>query len=393
MIMFDFSLRDAIKSNAVNWTNCVMHLQDIKYPGVNATAEVSMKEAKRFKEYCQMLSKFSHKKIVDAYLSKIQSPQEAKRSNVEKLKELLREPTSIKLDDAAKISLENLRSAIRNAEKEAANVHLSPSTSKMYESGSVRVDKNGSTLSLDSAALVKARDSNTNESSTFSFQNMNAAISDVENAAKNDIPEQSTPQRQENVTKTEYLSKLAKAEMKHILSRSEARIRDEEEIFNNLTYYFYTIDSTAEIAQFGSTKYGFGGSKTDFNILAVSGVKQSNFVGLFDRLDVPMFGNEKRKLTPDALLHKFGNSFKYASRLSSEFEITQKVEANRVQGSQLKLLHKKSGIQCILHFGDNTEIKKSSQIIDNYMTLNPICKCFIVLANESISKSNLFLYH
>lgn len=388
-------MRDAIKSNAVNWKNCAMHVQDIKYPGVNVTAEISVKEANNFKKCCQILSQFSHKKIIDDYLSKIQSPQEAKRSNLGV--ENLKESTSSKLNDAAQISLDSLRSAVKNAEKEAKNVHSNPSSSKMFENvtnsiGSLRLEKNRSTLSLAEYTLANIRVSNTDESSTFSLQNMRAAISNVENTTKTDIPEQSTPKRQENITKTEYLSKLAKAEMKNILSRSDARAHDEEEIFNNLSYYFYTIDSTAEIARFGSTSYGFGGLKTNFNILAVSGVKESNFVGLLDRLEPHMFRpNEIRKLTPDALLQKFENSFKTASRLSSEFGILQKLEANRVQGKTLKLLHKKSRIQCILHFGDNTAMKLSSQIIHNYMTLSPICKCFLLFSNQFPNLMCLFI--
>lgn len=355
--------------NAANWKNCAMHVQDIKFPGVNVTAEVSAKEANNFKKCCQILSKFSHKKIVDDYLAKIQSPQEAKTPNSGA--ENLKEPTSSKLNDAAKISLESLRSAVKNAQKEAENLGSRPSTSIL----------NGSTMPTT-----------TNES-TFSLQNLRVAISDIENTAKNHSPVQCTPNRQENVTKTEYLSKLAKVEMKSILSRSEARARDEEEIFHNLSYYFYTIDSTAEIARFGSAVYGFGGSKTNFNILAVSGVKESNFVGLLDRLEVPMFcRNEIRKLTPDALLKKFENSFKNSSRLDSEFEILQKVEANRVQGNQLKLLHKKSRIQCILHFGDNTAMKRSSQIIHNYMTLSPICKCFFFFVFVNLSNSKVYVF-
>ncbi|XP_055323571.1 uncharacterized protein LOC129578676 isoform X2 [Sitodiplosis mosellana] len=403
------SLRDGIKTNAVNWKNCTMSVQDIKYPGTNVTAEIPEKEVNNFKKLCQVLSTRSHKKIIDEYLSKMRSPQETNRPNLSVNNLTSMGAASSKHNDPATISLESLRSAIKNAENQARDVSPKPSTSRKCENainalrgispfrtfayGSPLQEGkkvSGSTLSLDSAISGKAHSSRANDSTAFSLQNMQTAIVDIENLAKNGITQPSKSKILENVTKTDYLSKLAKAEMMNILSRSEDRTRDEQEIIKNLSYYFFTIDSTAAIAAFGSATYGFfGGSSTNFNILAVSGVKESNFVGLLDRLEVHMFRpKEIRKLTPDALLQKFENSFKNSSRLSSEFELLEKIEANRVQGSQLKILHKKSRIPCILHFGENTRMKSSSQIIHNYMTLSPICKDLIAYVKALINVLN-----
>lgn len=47
-----FSLREAIKSNPENWTNCAMYVQDITSPGINITAEISNQEAHVFKTMC-----------------------------------------------------------------------------------------------------------------------------------------------------------------------------------------------------------------------------------------------------------------------------------------------------------------------------------------------------
>lgn len=54
MCIFITSLRNAIKSNPKNWTNCTMFVQDIAFPGINITAEVSRQEALNFKLMCKM---------------------------------------------------------------------------------------------------------------------------------------------------------------------------------------------------------------------------------------------------------------------------------------------------------------------------------------------------
>lgn len=371
-----------------------MNVEDIKSSAINVAAEIPEKEARSFKRLCQMLTNLSHKQIIDEYMSKLFPLEAVGKSNSNDSNLSVNKPTSIKVtsnksnDTASKISLESLKAAIRNAENKAEDLNPKPSTSTKCENvinsareispfglgacGSFRTPY-GSRLSLNSTT---SSGSKPDDSSVFSLQNLHTAIVDVENVAKN-IIYSSTPKVLEDLIKPEYVSKVAKLEMNDILSRTQDRIRNEIEIFQNLSYYFHTIDSTAKIIPFGSATYGFGGQRTNFNILAVSGVKESNFVGILDRLDVHMFGaKESRKLAPDALLQKFENSFKLSSRLSSEFEILSKTMANGTTGSQLRILHKKWRIQCILHFEENTTIMTSSQIIHDYMQLSPICKCF-----------------
>lgn len=64
------------------------------------------------------------------------------------------------------------------------------------------------------------------------------------------------------------------------------------------------------------------------------------------------------------------------SDLKEDFEILSKESANRVQNSQLKIFHKKSRLICVMQNDNNGTLELPSQMIRNYMTLNPICKSF-----------------
>lgn len=53
--------------------------------------------------------------------------------------------------------------------------------------------------------------------------------------------------------------------------RTPQRTAYETKIINNLSHYLKAFDSTLQLKIFGSTTYGFGGSKTNFNILVSTG--------------------------------------------------------------------------------------------------------------------------
>lgn len=60
-----------------------------------------------------------------------------------------------------------------------------------------------------------------------------------------------------------------------------------------------------------------------------------------------------------------------------DFEFLCHVKANRVQSEQIKILHKKSGIECVIQFSyENQKLRYSrqTQIILDYMSLHPMCK-------------------
>lgn len=60
--------------------------------------------------------------------------------------------------------------------------------------------------------------------------------------------------------------------------------------------------------------------------------------------------------------------------LKQDFELLDKVRANRVHTQQLKILHRTSQIQCVLQFESNSKVNRSSEIIHKYMIFNPVCK-------------------
>lgn len=65
------SLRDAMKSNAANWKDCAMFVQDIKSHGTNITAEISKEEVTNFKKMCQLFfADNSQKRFIDEYVTK-----------------------------------------------------------------------------------------------------------------------------------------------------------------------------------------------------------------------------------------------------------------------------------------------------------------------------------
>lgn len=53
--------------------------------------------------------------------------------------------------------------------------------------------------------------------------------------------------------------------------RTAQRTAFETKIINNLSHYLKAFDSTLQLKIFGSTTYGFGGSKMNFNILVNTG--------------------------------------------------------------------------------------------------------------------------
>lgn len=56
------------------------------------------------------------------------------------------------------------------------------------------------------------------------------------------------------------------------------------------------------------------------------------------------------------------------------FDLPAKINSNRVMKQQLKIVHKKSNIECFLLFDNDVSASKSSKIINDYITLKPICK-------------------
>lgn len=60
--------------------------------------------------------------------------------------------------------------------------------------------------------------------------------------------------------------------------RTAQRTAYETKIINNLTHYLKAFDSTLQLKIFGSTTYGFGGSKLNFNILVNTGNAKNHYI-------------------------------------------------------------------------------------------------------------------
>lgn len=288
----EFSLRDGIDANPDNWHDCAMYVHDIKSPGLNITAEISKEEAANFKKICQMFySNDCHGKWIDEYMKKLHAIQLTKK------------------------------------------LALNPSLS-------------GSNASLNSvASSVKSTSFKTNDA--FSVQSLKTAIGSIENNMTNPGPSAST--KLENIIKVENVYKSIKTEMNNILSRSANRIQAENTIIQLLSTVFI---SKVDIAPFGSATYGFGGTKTDFNIL----INASKIAS---------------KQSLEIIMNYMKNSIE---NLPQHFDVLCITKPSL--GLQLKVLHRSSRIQCVLHFeASYTTEKTSAEIICGYMTLTPICEC------------------
>lgn len=61
------------------------------------------------------------------------------------------------------------------------------------------------------------------------------------------------------------------------------------------------------------------------------------------------------------------------SNILEHFKDLQQIKANRVMNSQISMIHKKSGIQCVIAFDNDQTIVQSTEIISRF-TSDPLCK-------------------
>lgn len=119
----------------------------------------------------------------------------------------------------------------------------------------------GSNLSLNSLSSIN---------SSISLQSLKTAINHIENTNMSSS-QSSTKAKLENIIKIDDVYKQIPAEMNGLLSRPFFRVQHETQIINKLSFYFSIIDSKLKVIPFGSSTYGFGGQKTNFNILIKTG--------------------------------------------------------------------------------------------------------------------------
>lgn len=200
-------LREGIKSNQSNWEDCTMYVQDLISPEINITVEITKEEADNFKEMCRML----------AY-------------------------SSIHID--ACVLLSDLRLAsnwntVLPVEK--SFIELSEASLQSLKRFKVEIDK-------------------MRHSDGFCFGNtVNTLIPNQENVLQDILQD------------VDEISKFSQIEMDQLLSCSKSRTISEREIINILSHLKTRNSAIISVAPFGSVTYGFGGQRTNFNILVDAG--------------------------------------------------------------------------------------------------------------------------
>lgn len=222
-------MRDGIESNAANWKDCTMYVQDIQTPGINVTAEISKEETNNFKKMCQIFTGCdSHNRCINEYISKLSSIGNLQSAS--------------KANNGSNCSLKSSHSTSKST-----SVSSTSSTAKQIEDMSV--------FSLESLKNAIQR-----------AQSSPRVSSEVLMPTEADNRKPSASKSSDNLFKIDDVSKSATTEMLNLLTRSENRIRDELQIIETLSNYSRIITPTINVIPFGSSTYGIGGLKTDFNL-------------------------------------------------------------------------------------------------------------------------------
>lgn len=78
---------------------------------------------------------------------------------------------------------------------------------------------------------------------------------------------------------------------------------------------------------------------------------------------------------PKIILHSVDKYFK-APSVQTDFDVLASIDGDRVHKKRLQVIHKKSGIRCLIESDANQSICESSQIIRDCISCAPICKYF-----------------
>lgn len=204
-----------------------MYVQDLKL-GINATAEIPKQEANNFKEMCQVFAAANlHDSTIDEYLLKLSQARavSSKSSHSGVCPRSIEKP-NYEFTDASLNSIQRFKNVVSNLEKHANSEEACSS-------------------------------SGSNISTTYT----NASGLSISNGKK----------RLEDAIKVDEILKSTIIEMNLILERSNSRIQSEQEIIEQLSFLLTAYDSSIAVVPFGSTTYGFGGKRTNFNILVITG--------------------------------------------------------------------------------------------------------------------------
>lgn len=210
-----------MESNAWNWKNCTMFVQDLKLPGTNITAEISKEEANNFIQMCNMFaSSKSHEQSIEDYLGKL--------------------------------------SQICATADPTCSFH-----------GGVSATKNG--VHDLSKASMSALQSLKIAVATMAAPNGSSSSNDRSRASSVSITQPVSTQKLLNMIDVKKVSQAMPAIAVDLVYRMVQRCFHELEIQALLTRYVKEFDSSLEVMPFGSATYGFGGARTNFNILINAG--------------------------------------------------------------------------------------------------------------------------
>lgn len=212
-------LREGVKSNQSNWEDCTMFVQDLISPGVNVTVEITKEEADNFVEVCKMNAHpIIHDRIIDNYVLKLSESRLASRSNIAF-------PAEKSVTELSETSVQSLKRFKVEIEKRR---HLD----EYYADNAV------------------------NTAATRSILSQEIVLQDTINV--------------------DEISKFSQIEMDQLLSCSKIRTISEQEIINILTSLKTYNSAIISVTPFGSITYGFGGHRTNFNVLITTGKNDSN---------------------------------------------------------------------------------------------------------------------
>lgn len=221
--IFNFSLRNGIESNAVNWKNCTMYVQDINFPGTNIVAEIPENEAYNFQKLCSEFAKFDIN-FIDKYVSHLSSIQSANKVNGS------------------------------NAESTSTNA-----TNAIV--GRV----------INSSAQIKARIESPKSSSPSNYAR--TLDNESEKLSSGQI---NTYQAGEKIIQNRIdfhivCNRILEENKMLIENKVQAHQHFKTEITSILTGYVKSINSTLDVVPFGSNQYNLGEAGSNFNLFIFTG--------------------------------------------------------------------------------------------------------------------------
>ncbi|XP_055326064.1 uncharacterized protein LOC129579895 isoform X2 [Sitodiplosis mosellana] len=158
-----------------------------------------------------------------------------------------------------------------------------------------------------------------------------------------------------DLIRTDRCFEAISVEMVNFMTRTDQRIQCEKKILDILTKAVNLFDPFLKVLSFGSVEYSFSGPNTNYNLL---------------------IDTRKSGKAPALLLRTFQSYFT-RSEVQRYFDTPVKINSNRVQKQQLQMVHKESGIKCLLVFDNDITVSNAAKIINDFIALKPICRQLI----------------